>query len=103
MVCARQARDVPGYPYALAFLNVLFIGFGLGAVLDSVETEFRHQLSGTAALLGVGAAHWYFTRRSGHPVWSVPEGWTGGALRGRATTIAVVADVLLTLGLWTVA
>ena len=93
---------MPGYPYALAFLNILFIGLGVGAVFDSVDTELRHQLSGTAALLGVGTAHWYFTRRSGHPVWIVPEHWTGGALRGRTTTVAVAADLLLVVGLWTI-
>lgn len=99
----RQAGGVPGYPYGLALLNVLFIGFGLGAVLDSIDTELRHQLAGSVALLGVGGAHWYYTRRSGHPVWNMPEEWTGGALRGRTTTIAVAADVILTLGLWTIA
>lgn len=94
---------MPGYPYALALLNVLLIGFGLGAVLDSIDTELRHQLTGSVALVGVGAAHWFYTRRSGHPVWVAAAEWTGGTIRGRVTTVAAVADVLLTIGLWTIA
>ena len=75
--------------------NVIFIGLGIGAVLDSVDTELRHKLSGSAALALTGTAQWYFTRRSEHPIWNASPSFTGGTVRGRATTLSVVADAAL--------
>lgn len=75
--------------------NVIFIGLGFGAVLDSVDTELRHKLTGSAALALTGAAQWFFTRRSEHPVWNAASDFSGGTVRGRATTLSVVADTLL--------
>jgi hypothetical protein len=90
------------YPNLLALANLVFIGLGSGAVLDNIDTEPRHQLSGCGALLVTGAAQWFFTRRARHPVWNLTDvqlhgetPWRGGTARGRLTTISVILDVVL--------
>jgi len=87
---ARSSRGTPPYPFLWGITNLIFIGLALGAVLDPTPQEIWPKLTGTAALLGVGAIQLRQTTKRHN---TKQRGFTAAC---------VVADLVLIVLLWTV-